>query len=622
VRPTRGGRGAARGEGGLSSRRLAWLQATHRRERAVGLWLCLAAAVALPALLLVVDAMAAESGLAQTLDLDGGVSVRQDVAGVDAFDSLERQVDARAAARTGAALVSLGALATLGPLRVMTLSTRPAPAGLTRDALTAVYAEHLASHVAVVAGELPPEGLAGGETAVSMARAAADRLGLHLSDRLCGDFGRPATGQARWCARIVGLWQPQAADDPFWAGAHPGMELAMGRYDLFQLAKLAPPGLLAATIRYWAGPDATTPGGAAALAGEVAGLAADLRSPQRPVDSQLDVRLLAFDQHERRVSAAIRALAGLVAALGLGAAGLAAARLLDAQRRELALLRARGWALERAWLVAFGGPGVVGLTAAAAAIGGCLLTAAGLTATGSGLSVLTLRPSDVPGMLVALGLVAAALIVLLAALAAVAVWRDPRPSVPPAGRPLAARATAAGAAALGLAALLLPHLTGTSSTAPAGVVLLAASAAVGAPLAWLARPASVPGALARIQLARRPFQHAGAAFVLMLAGAGAAFAVLGLTAGLANEVALRAGLDVCLAAGAAGGVLLALAAQALHFRSTAGHRRLEYGGLFAHGMPPELVGRSLVVEQVIVAGTSLLAGCALGVAMALAVLTA
>jgi hypothetical protein len=102
----------------------------------------------------------------------------------------------------------------------------------------------------------------------------------------------------------------------------------------------------------------------------------------------------------------------------------------------------------------------------------------------------------------------------------------------------------------------------------------------------------------------------------------AVFAALGLTAGLANETALRVGLDVCLAAGAAGGVVLALAAQKLHFRSAAGHRRHEYGGLLAHGMSPDLVWRSLAVERVIVAGTSLLAGGALGGALALALLSA
>jgi hypothetical protein len=130
----------------------------------------------------------------------------------------------------------------------------------------------------------------------------------------------------------------------------------------------------------------------------------------------------------------------------------------------------------------------------------------------------------------------------------------------------------------------------------------------------------VPGALAHLQLARRPYQHAGAMFVLTLAAAAAVFAALGLAAGLATEVALWLGLDVCLAAGAAGGLLLALTVYRLHFASTTRLRRREYAGLFAHGLPPGQVGRSLAFEQAVTAGTSVVAGCVLGAALALAVL--
>jgi hypothetical protein len=132
--------------------------------------------------------------------------------------------------------------------------------------------------------------------------------------------------------------------------------------------------------------------------------------------------------------------------------------------------------------------------------------------------------------------------------------------------------------------------------------------------------ASVPGALAYLQLARRPFQHAGAAFVVTLATAAAVFAALALAAGLATEAALWLGLDVCLAAGAAGGLLLALTVYRLHFRSTTRLRLHEYAGLFAHGLPPEQVCRSLAFEQAVVAGPSVLAGFVLGAALALAVL--
>src|SRR5207249_3424985 len=56
------------------------------------------------------------------------------------------------------------------------------------------------------------------------------------------------------------------------------------------------------------------------------------------------------------------------------------------------------------------------------------------------------------------------------------------------------------------------------------------------------------------------------------------------------------------------------------FRSAARRRLREYGGLFAHGLPPAQVTRSLGAEQAATAGVAVVAGSALGVALALAVL--
>ena len=198
---------------GLSMAKLAWLLATQRRGWAAALWLCLAAAIAMPALLPLINGTAVRSGLAQTLTRDGALTVEQDVTDLNTFTAFKREVDGRVAVRTGNAMVPLAAQATAGPLHLVTVSGAPASPTLTRQALTAAYADHLASHVAVDAGELPPDALGGGETAVTMSQAGADQLGLRLSDRVCMDFA-PGTGQPRWCARIVGLWQPLDSKDP------------------------------------------------------------------------------------------------------------------------------------------------------------------------------------------------------------------------------------------------------------------------------------------------------------------------------------------------------------------------------------------------------------------------
>lgn len=624
---------------GLTRPQLAWRQATRRRGWAAALWATLAAAVALPAVLLLVDAMAVESGLAETLAADGGFSVRQDVPSVDAFNALARQVDARVSARTGAALVPLGAAAAAGPLHLVTVRTEPAPARVSQRTLTAVYAAHLGDHVTVVAGELPAEGLGGGETAVAMPQAGADQLGLRLSDRVCADFAAGADVQPRWCARIVGLWEPLAADDPFWGGAPPRLELTMGRFDLFELARLRPPQGPVATVRYWAAPGAVAPDGAADLAGRVAALAADVQTPQRRVDSRLDRSLLDFDARQRAATAAIHSLAALVAVLGLASVALVTRRFLLAQARELALLRARGWPRGRAWRVAFLGMGAVGVTAAASALAACAAAAAALSVTTPGLTVLAMRRSDLPGLVLAVGAVAAALVGLLALLAAGAVWRDPEPSLRSAGerrrRGGRSAGTAAGAAGLVLLAVSpLSRLAGAPAAAqgtahelvlvaPAlGVALVAAAAVwLGPSATWVPGRGTVHGALAGLQLERRPGQHAGAVFVLTLAVTGAVFAALGATAGPAPEQpSLRLGVTLALAAGAGGGLLLALGSFGLHFRSVARRRLREYGGLFAHGLPPALVVRSLGAEQAATAVAGLAGGCVLGAALALTVL--
>src|SRR5262245_59036292 len=90
---------------GLSRTRLAWLQATRRRGWALGLWLCLAAALTLPVLLPVVEATAVRAALAETLTSDGGYTIQQNVTDVDAFNGFARDMDATVTAHMGSRLV-------------------------------------------------------------------------------------------------------------------------------------------------------------------------------------------------------------------------------------------------------------------------------------------------------------------------------------------------------------------------------------------------------------------------------------------------------------------------------------------------------------------------------------
>src|SRR3989442_5866632 len=99
----------------LTRARLAWLQATNRRRWALSLWLCLTVAIAVPALLPLIEVVASESALAGTLSQNGSLTVQQDVADVDTFSALERSVDGAVTAGLGANVAPVAASATAGP---------------------------------------------------------------------------------------------------------------------------------------------------------------------------------------------------------------------------------------------------------------------------------------------------------------------------------------------------------------------------------------------------------------------------------------------------------------------------------------------------------------------------
>jgi hypothetical protein len=615
---------ATRAASGLTRARLAWLQATHRRAWAAAIWLCLAVAAGLPVLLLLVGGTAVDVGLAQTLAGTGGFSVRQGVADADAMNALDRQVDARVVARTGSTLVPLGDIVTAGAVHIVTDGGLPVSGPLASTTLTAVYDAHLAAHAAAVAGELPPDGLGAGDTAVTMARSAADHLGLRLSDHVCADLSATGT-ESRWCARIVGLWQPLSQDDPYWAGTAPGVTLSMGRFDLFQLAALRRPERPVALLRYRVGPDTVSPAAAVALAGAVDALAADLRAPGRQVDARLAGGLRTFDRARRQAAAAVQALAAALAVVGLAAVGLAASRLLDAQSRELALLRARGWPAVRTWAVAFLGLLGLAVSAVPAGLALCALGDAALGAANLGLTARVVHAGDLPGIAAFVAADAAVGALLLAVLAARAVWAAPAPRAGPGAAAgwLAAGGVAASLAAggAGAVALAVSLVAGVPAAAGGGAALLAAAAVGLWPQAtWVPWRGSVHGDLAGLQLERRRGQHAWAAFVLTLATAGAVLAALALSSDAGGPPALHLGVAAGLGAGAVGGMLLALTAAGLHFRSMARRRLVEYAGLIAHGLPPAHVARSVAAEQAAMGGLSLLTGTVLGAVMALAVL--
>ena len=257
-----------------------------------------------------------------------------------------------------------------------------------------------------------------------------------------------------------------------------------------------------------------------------------------------------------------------------------------------------------------------------------------------GISLLSLRLRDLTGPAAAAAGTAAGLVAVLAWLAGRATPRNVEPSRE---RPFRARragwqgtALTALLAIAGCCAVALQRLPGfdrVDSVWPAGVldylpavpavglVLLAAAIVRLRPLRGFApRRENVPGLLARSQLERHPEQHTAIALVLVLSVGIQVFAVvcfaIQLTSGPSWLPAARAGAEAGLLAGAVGALVLTLAAFASHFRWATHRRRGEYGGLFAHGLPPPRVSESLAAEQRAVTWSSLLAGGLLGTALA------
>jgi hypothetical protein len=318
-------------------------------------------------------------------------------------------------------------------------------------------------------------------------------------------------------------------------------------------------------------------------------------------------------------------------------AGLLGVRFLREQSHLLAVLRARGWPPARIWLQAFVGlaaPAVYGIPIALAA---CVLVLALVGPAGSPAGAAALRSAQGRTALYVAGVLAGSLVMLLAVIAASAVWRDLRPSLEGPYRPgrieRSRPVVAALLAVLGLGGILsvrLPSLASAAASdalglalgvlAMAGVLCLALAAALLPLGAGVGSGGSVPALLAGWQLKRAPAQHAALAVALALAAVASALAVLTVVwarlEGQTLHPALRAGLEATLALGSLAVLALLLIGTALHDTSVRRRRLDEYSGLVGHGLSGAQIRRSLGREQVVIAGRGLLVGILLGLLLA------
>jgi hypothetical protein len=559
----------------------------------VALGLQMATIVALVASLPMVLAMASESALAQTLAGPASLTVEQrNVASGDAYDAFLQKAGDRVTAQTGSDLVPLTDFASAGPLSLVTVNSEP-PAGRAGLPLVPTYLDHLAAHVQLLAGQLPPEGLGGDGIGVTMPQQGADRAGLRLSDHFCLAF---ANGQPAWCARLVGLWRPLNPREPFWGGTVPVLQLITTRYDFFQLAGLGPGQSQVAGLRYRPDPYLIGLARASEVSGQVDRLRQDLAAdPNLRVDTNLPQTLDALREQQQGAALAIDLVTIALGLLAVATLALVTRRLLDSQARGRAQLLRQGWPRARIWGVPMAGLVGLAVLAAAAGLSGAALVWAVLTVSGSGLTAQWLRASDLDGITAAAAGGIGAIVLIPVGLAALAVATS-REAQPRPGRPEGGR------------------LTRWRPSALARVLTIGG-------LLTLPRRlrGEISGTLARSQLEQRPEQHASVAFVLILATAAGVVLAVELVTGLASGAPARlpaplgGGIEVSLLLGLPAAMVSAVVGWGIHFRSTAEHRQEEYATLFANGLPPATIADSVLAEETVVLRSTLIAGALLGV---------
>jgi hypothetical protein len=612
----------------------------------VAVWLCMTIAVAVLATLPLLEALAGESAVADALAAGGGITISQSgVSGVDAFHAFERKAVQSVTARLGTtATARIGDFGSAGPLSLTSVNGSSPTGGGGEPRLQAAFVDHLAGHVRLLAGQLPPEGLGGGDAAVTMPQAGADQLGLHLSDRVCTAFAGSSAGQTSWCARIVGLWRPVDTSDPIWGGAPARLQLLLTGYDFFQLSAAPQAPAPAAGVRYRLDPFAIDRDQLGQVAEEVTALRHDLSGSRLRLDTSLDRTLVQLDSRQRMASSTIQLLTAALAMLALVLVAIVSRRFTELHLAELGTLRQQGW-----------GPGwLTGLLLSRVGVLAGLALPAGLLTAGLGISLATLlidgfglvwlRPGDLGGAAAFLagGLAVAGAVLWIVAHRAAHSDLNPAALTATSGVPpsLGKRVSwalvlaAAGVASLLAGSPLGPEPVHSQNVATLvvavlpvlGVALLGVAAMILLPLtAWIPRRQRVElaGTLAGLQLEKRPDQHGWAAFLVVAGtatGGLAARAALVLLLGHDQVGGSLPGSGFAVAALACLGfaMVITIAGYGLHFLGMARRRAWEYAALFTHDPPERTVGDSVGAEQLVVLRMGVTAGLLVGLALALA----
>jgi hypothetical protein len=559
---------------GLARRRL-----VHQRGVAAALALGLIGAVALAASMQLVEAVATEAGLRTTLGGlgdSGVVTVEQfNTRDAAAFESFQREAGGRIQAAVGSHLRAGAQFATIGPYFPASLNGQTVTSDAGDPQPTLAYYRDLARHVRVLAGQMPAD-TAGqaGEFPASLSQAAVEIFKLKLGDRYCISFGRTAAAQLTIpsvCTRIAAIWQARSPRDPFWGGSPPGLQLVLSRDDFYSpdTQRFARTGPVAG--RYYA-PDLES-----INAQNAAGLAQELNQlrgyftvrREGFFTTSVDTGIKGFLDRERVASFTVKLVAAGLLLVALSSVAFLAGLFLEAQSRQLAVLRARGWRRRRVWALLMAQLGALAALAVPVGLLLAALVTVAVSITVFGAAAPRLSWADFASVAPALLATLLAGLLMLGTLSARAARRDVLELLRSASRPQAKPWWRRRHLDLLLALLAIPLLA-ESRLRGSGQVRDAA--ATGDPLSLLF-PAlalaflaiaclrllplisalaarlhgGVPASLAGWQLARRPAQHASLALLLTFAVALGVFSTVYSSTERRNTVdraAYRAGTDI------------------------------------------------------------------------------
>ena len=621
-------------------RRLAWRHFTGEPGSAAALVIAVVAALSLPALPLLIDGVVPSRPSAEALAGAGSaLVVRSSIADAGAFDAFQRAAQRQLSAVR--AYTDAGAeFADAGSLRIDSVNGQAPPAGALP--VRATYTSDLGARIQIVKGE-PARPVANSlQGSISMPIDAAGHLGLGLGDLLC--VGAGGDGTADWCARLVGLWRPLAAGEPYWRGRL-SAAIFTDRDDFFSL--LAQTSRQGATAGRW-----YTPRSAAITATNAAGVADSLRGLRETIarsgtgalETDLDRTLDRYAATGRLVTFSVRLLSAALVVLAVLLVVAMAGHFLDIRAADLSSLRSRGWTAGRVRQLALTELVVallLGLTVTAI----IALPAALILAHSSPFPDGDGGAGSPIAVAVAVGVTLAAILICLAGMAARplrggdACQDGPRPraSTSVSQRLIYVNALlAAPAASLFFLPdrLAVQRWPGGQSALEAdrfavfvaALLLLSGAAFCFLPPAAirLARLAPGPaGALAGLRLGDWRRRNIAAGFLLIFASALASFAAGWLAAlivagsGTSATDSMQRGLVMSLAVGFAVATLTVLAVSGLLARSNARARAEDDASLLLDGLPARILRRAHRTELRLVLGLSAVAGGCLGLTLAL-----